>query len=240
MHFGPSSGEPCPFRLEPINPATLGKTASWVWKRGCQQSRGRLCTGERGPLPCETRETGLKSRRGRQQSTAPQAFPEANGGRDSEQPGLSKRALAQPAAPTHWHGEGKGKGVAGEGREILWGWGGGCSHAVVPQEGAACDDALPDPPHLCPHTTVLFLCGMGTVPHCHSSCSSWPHSQGNIPPLSSGTSRDWAHGSANPTWLCSMVGAGHHGCRSGGRKSPAVGRWPPPVQPTPGDQYGQG
>lgn len=25
MHFGPSSGEPCPFWLEPINPATLGK-----------------------------------------------------------------------------------------------------------------------------------------------------------------------------------------------------------------------
>ena len=114
MHFGPSSGEPCPFRLEPINPATLGKMASWVWKHGCQQFRGRLCTSERGPLPCETRETGLKSRRGRQQSTAPRAFPGANGGRDSEQPELSKhhpgRLLSRAGI-----GRGRERGLLGRG-----------------------------------------------------------------------------------------------------------------------------
>lgn len=240
MHFGPSSGEPCPFRLEPINPATLGKTASWVWKRGCQQSRGRLCTGERGPLPCETGETGLKSHRGRQQSTAPRAFPGANGGRDGEQPELSLPPAGCSCALA-WGGAEKGIRWGGERRFV------GMGRRLFPRGGArgrgclrrsACSQCSAPSPRLSPHPAMLFQRGMGTALHCHSSCSSQSHSQGNICPPSSRTSRDWAHGSANPGRLFSTGGPGHHGWGSGGRKSPAVGRRHPPAQPTLGDWDG--
>lgn len=130
MHLGPSSGEPCPFRLEPINPATLGKTASWVWKRGCQQARGRLHAGERGLLPCETRETGCKTREmgcrtTQAASKAPRRWP-------------SCARLPCPAAALRWHGEGKAKGFAGEGRALLGRWEGCCSSPVWWCRGRGC------------------------------------------------------------------------------------------------------
>lgn len=195
MHFGPSSGEPCPFWLEPINPATLGKKASWVWKHGCQKSRRRLCTGKCRLLPCETREAGLKSHRGRQQSAVPQTFPRANGGTHSKEQGLTKHALARPAAPMHWHREGKGKERGemfcgnGEGAVCTW-W---CLRNGLP---AVCC-ALP--PH---HTLPNPLICLPTQQNCFymdEDCPPlprllffMPHGQGNIPPLSSGTTRDWA------------------------------------------------
>lgn len=54
------------------------------------------------------------------------------------------------------------------------------------------------------HSPELFLHGMGSIPHYHNSCSSWPHSQGNIPPLNPIASEDWTGKSTNPNWHSSM------------------------------------
>lgn len=54
------------------------------------------------------------------------------------------------------------------------------------------------------HTPELFLHEMESIPRCHNSCSSWPHSQGSIPPLNPIASEDWTGKSANPNRDSSM------------------------------------
>lgn len=82
------------------------------------------------------------------------------------------------------------------------------------------------------HTPDLFLHGMGSIPHCHNSCSSWPHSQGNIPPLNSITSEDWTGKSANPNRHCSMREPRAAQLEVQGKNEPCSGKMVNPHQET--------
>lgn len=113
------------------------------------------------------------------------------------------------------------------------------THSGAGGKGLTVHDALANP----------LACLHAPPPCC--SCVDWgmshtatspalpsPTATGNIPPLTSGTSGDWACGSANPRALL------HGGGESTTAGDPGEGRvlwwgdWPPPAQPTLGDQYG--
>lgn len=74
-------------------------------------------------------------------------------------------------------------------------------------KGLTVHDALANP-LACLHTPQCCSCVDWGMSHTATSPAlPSPTATGNIPPLTSGTSGDWACGSANPRRLCSMAGA---------------------------------